>query len=206
MPGGAFNYQLSLQNAVIRWLTAHPEWLERVGPLPGGVGLAEADTLWIAPSPTLSNAPEPSELEQTMAVARRYDVAERDARNRALGRAGEQLALQHEKRSLASAGRGDLAERVRWISDEEGDGAGFDILSFQPSGKPRLIEVKTTNGWERTPFHISANELAVADERRAEWCLLRLWDFSRGPKAFERFPPLEAHVSLSPTAFTAAFR
>ncbi len=29
-----------------------------------------------------------------------------------------------------------------------------------------LIEVKTTNGWERTPFHISRNELAVADENR----------------------------------------
>ena len=29
---------------------------------------------------------------------------------------------------------------------------------FEPSGKPRLIEVKTTNGWERTPFYISANE------------------------------------------------
>src|SRR3546814_11221910 len=29
--------------------------------------------------------------------------------------------------------------------------------------------VKTTNGWERTPSHISRNELAVADTRREEW-------------------------------------
>jgi hypothetical protein len=48
-----------------------------------------------------------------------------------------------------------------------------------------LIEVKTTNGWERTPFHITRNELAVAEERRSEWRLFRLWNFSREPKAFE---------------------
>lgn len=42
--------------------------------------------LWIGPPPTHSNAPPPDELEQMTAIARKYDVAERDARNRALGR------------------------------------------------------------------------------------------------------------------------
>ena len=65
-------------------------------------------------------------------------------------------------------GRDDLARKVRWVSDEDGDGAGYDIASFAPDGRPRLIEVKTTNGWERTPFHISRNELAVAEERRSD--------------------------------------
>ena len=113
--------------------------------------------------------------------------------------------LRHERQSLTIAGRSDLAERVRWTSDEMGDGAGFDIASFDIDGKERLIEVKTTNGWERTPFHITANELAVADDRRGEWCLLRLWDFAREPKAFELFPPLQAHVALTPTSFCASF-
>ncbi len=66
--------------------------------------------------------------------------------------------------------------------------------------------MKTTNGWERTPFHISRNELAVAEERRSEWFLLRIWNFSREPKAFELRPPLDAHVSLTATAFQASFR
>ena len=78
---------------------------------------------------------------------------------------------------------------------------GCDGLTIDP----RLIEVKTTNGWERTPFHLSRNELAVADERRADWCLFRLWNFSREPKAFELRPPLDAHVSLTATAFQASF-
>lgn len=140
-------------------------------------------------------------------IARRFDIAGRDARNRALGRAGEEQILRHEQLSLASAGRNDLARRVRWASDEDGDCvAGYDIASFETDGSSRLIEVKTTNGWERKPFHINRNELAVADERRHDWCLVRLWNFAREPRAFELRPPLEAHVSLLPTSFQASFR
>lgn len=86
-----------------------------------------------------------------------------------------------------------------------GDGEGYDIASFTPDGQTRLIEVKTTNVWERTPFHITRNELAVADERRSEWRLFRLWSFSREPRAFELYPPLNAHVTLTATAFVAGF-
>ncbi len=139
------------------------------------------------------------------AIARKYDVAERDARNRALGRAGEERVLAHERASLLAAGRTDLAERIRWVSDVDGDGAGYDILSFDIDGSDRLIEVKTTNGWERTPFHITRNELAVAEDRRSDWRLIRLWNFARGPKAFEMRPPLEAHVSLMATSYQANF-
>lgn len=139
------------------------------------------------------------------AIARRFDLAERDARNRALGRAGEERVLAFERFSLAAAGRDDLARRVRWVSDEDGDGAGYDIASFEVEGRTRLLEVKTTNGWERTPFHISRNELAVAEERRLDWCLVRLWNFAPEPCAFELRSPLDDHVSLMPTSFQASF-
>lgn len=95
---------------------------------------------------------------------------------------------------------------MRWVAQDDGDGAGYDIASFAPDGRARLIEVKTTNGWERTPFQISRNELAVARDRRTEWRLLRLWNFSRVPRAFELHPPLDAHVSLTATTFQASFR
>lgn len=202
----AFNFQTSLADAVVRWLTAHPVWLTR---LPGeSIATAPVDHLQLrlGPPPTQSNEPPPNELEQMLHVARKFDVAGRDERNRALGMAGEERAVIHERAILKSAGRVDLARKVRWVSQEDGDGAGYDIASFTPDGRSRLIEVKTTNGWDRTPFHISRNELAVADERRSEWCLLRLWNFSREARAFELFPPLEAHVSLTAMAFQATFR
>ena len=204
----AFNFQARLADAVARWLEAHPSWLHRVPgeSRAGAAGMREAAQLRVGPPPTLSNRPPPQELEQMLGIARRFDAAGRDERNRALGRAGERLALAHERAVLAGAGRGDLAREVRWVSQEEGDGAGYDIASFRPDGRARLLEVKTTNGWERTPFHISRNELAVAEANRAEWRLFRLWHFSREPKAFELAPPLDAHVSLMPTAFQASFR
>ena len=54
-------------------------------------------------------------------------------------------------------------------------------------------------------LHHLRNLLAVAEERRADWCLMRLWNFSREPKAFELRPPLNAHVSLTATSFQASF-
>ncbi len=94
----ARNYQTTLEDAVARWFALHPGWLSRIPDRPA-MGLREAAQLWIGPPPTLSNQPPPPELEQTIATARKFDVAERDERNRALGRAGE--------------GRRDLSRQVR---------------------------------------------------------------------------------------------
>jgi hypothetical protein len=86
---------------------------------------------------------------------------------------GRSYRLPYE-RGLADGGTGQLAGKARWVSEEVGDWAGHDIASFAPVGLPRRIEVKTTNGWERPPFHMTPNELAVDEERRSERCLFRL--------------------------------
>lgn len=204
----AFNFQAALVDAVVRWLHQNPEWLApfaRMGIGRSPSSVREEAMLWIGPPPTHSNVPPPNELEQMTAIARKFDVAERDARNSALGRAGEERVLAHERASLRAAGRTDLSERIRWVSHLDGDGAGYDILSFDTDGSDRLIEVKTTNGWERTPFHISRNELAVAEARCDAWRVVRLWNFAREPRAFELRPPLDAHVSLMATSYQASF-
>ncbi|WP_292512625.1 DUF3883 domain-containing protein [Mesorhizobium sp.] len=201
----AFHFQMTLVDAVLRWLARNPAWLDRTPNARPEPGLNEASFIWVGPPPTHSNQPPPQELEQTLHIARKFDVAARDERNRTLGRAGEERVLEHEHAVLTSAGRNDLARQIRWVAEEDGDGAGYDIASFAPDGRPRLIEVKTTNGWERTPFQITRNELAVAEQKRAEWCLFRLWNFSREPKAFELYPPLDAHVSLTAMTFQASF-
>jgi hypothetical protein len=200
----AFNFQSSLVDAVARWLGDNSKWLERIAPTVAHSFKDDA-VLWIGPPPLHSNAPPPAELAQMTSIARKFNVAERDDRNRTLGKAGEARIVAHERATLVGAGRGDLAERVNWVADSEGDGAGYDIASFHPDGRERLIEVKTTNGWERTPFHISRNELAVAETRRDEWHLARLWNFSREPRAFEIRPPLENHLALTPMSFQASF-
>ena len=201
----AFNFQTSLVDAVARSLHRNPE-IQTPTPLRDKASRPKRKAeLVIEPPPTLRNRPPPDELEQMLAIARKFDVAGRAERNRVLGRAGEEHVVDHEQAILTGAGRADLAKSVRWVSAEDGDGAGYDIARFSPDGRTRLIEVKTTNGWERTPFHITRNELAVAESRPTDWCLLRLWNFARVPRAFELRPPLDAHVMLIATSYEARF-
>ena len=199
----AYNFQDSLIDAVWRWLERHPGQFARDRDARVATSIRDPGSLYVSPPPTHSNAPPPADLERMLGVARRFDVAGRDQRNRALGQAGEALVFEFERATLKAERRSDLAEQVKWVSRDEGDGAGYDISSFRQDGCPRLIEVKTTNGWERTPFHITRNELAVSEARGGEWCLFRLWNFAREPKAFELFPPLDAHVSLIATSYEA---
>ncbi|MEP0316412.1 DUF3883 domain-containing protein, partial [Hyphomonas sp.] len=149
-----FNVQMSLAEAAARWLARHPEWEAALHgkAVPQMNGAA---TLHVGVAPTLRNAPPSEDLEHTQRIAQRFDVAGRDERNRALGHAGEERVFHNEIHVLRQSGREDLARRVRWVSQEDGDGAGYDIASFTSDSRERLIEVKTTNGWERTPFHIS---------------------------------------------------
>jgi hypothetical protein len=207
----ASNFQLSLVDAVQRRLQQKVEWASpaksplRVGQGAYGSVRAPSD-LRLEYPPAFKNEPPVMEPKFAAAIARKYDVAARDEANRSLGLAGEEYILAYESSQLVSSGRNDLARKIRWTSQVDGDGAGYDIHSFEPNGGDRLIEVKTTNGWENTPFHISRNELAVADARRQHWSLVRLWDFAREPKAFEIRPPLDAHVNLTPTSFLATLK
>jgi hypothetical protein len=85
-----------------------------------------------------------------------------------------------------------------------GDGAGYDIRSFEPDGRERLIEVKTTNGPAKTPFFLSENERAFSDERPDAFWLLRLYSFVETPSAFELRPPLSERLALNPTSYRAS--
>ena len=139
-------------------------------------------------------------------ILHNFDPATRDFRARVLGEAGEKFLYRAERCRLHAGGREDLAEKVRWVSKEDGDGAGFDILSFSELGEERWLEAKTTNGPLTTPFWISENELRVSEERQDVFRLVRLYAFSRTPAAYQLKPPLTDHVHLSPTNYFATFR
>ena len=96
----------------------------------------------------------------------------------------------HEQQRLRAHGQLDLARKVEWTSEVRGDGAGYDIRSFDLNGGDRLIEVKTTNGPAKTPFFLSENERGFSTERPEVFRLLRLYNFVAQPSAFELRPPL----------------
>jgi len=117
--------------------------------------------------------------------------------NRKLGYDGEEMVLRFEQQRLRQLERADLANKIRWVSQEDGDGAGYDILSFDHKGKERFLEVKTTVGSQTAPFYLTRNELSFSNERPKEFRICRLYDFSKTPKMFELAPPLEKLVRLS---------
>lgn len=158
------NYQAAIFPAIDRFLSARPALLTPAPPALAGV--AEPPPLWEEPPPVpdfTSRPPRPEGLER---LVRKFDPVERDFRNRALGHAGEALVVDLERRRLKQADFHDLVRKVRWVSQEDGDGAGYDVHSFDPSGADRLLEVKTTYGGNRTPFFLTRNERASPTSAR----------------------------------------
>lgn len=198
------NFQKSLVDAVDRFLIAHPDLDTTLPPARSAV-FAESGSLFIEPPPVLAADHRNSAEAVLEPLIRKFDPAERDRRNRELGWAGEELVFEHERALLFNSGRADLSQQVRWVSKELGDGAGYDIESFDLAGRPRLIEVKTTRGGKRTPFYLSENERRVSESRLDEFRLVRLFEFGQATKGFELRPPLINSVLLQPTGYKASF-
>ncbi|HMR54500.1 MAG TPA: DUF3883 domain-containing protein [Amaricoccus sp.] len=197
------NYQAKLVGAVENSLSTTPDILN-ASRAQEPSGFSEDPVLYVEAPPVMSTHQShcPPLLER---LVRKFDPAARDTRNRRLGRQGEECVFRSERARLSQEGRSDLAKRVRWVSEEDGDGAGYDILSFSLAGTQRLLEVKTTPGHQTTPFYVSANEWDVSIERPEAFRIVRLYDFLRQPKAFQIAPPLEDSVLLRPVQFRASF-
>ncbi len=118
------------------------------------------------------------------APRRDVNYLEREARNTSLGLAGEEFVLALESRRLWEAGAKRLSEQIEHVARTQGDGLGYDILSYEESGRERLIEVKTTGFGAHTPFFASAREVTVSEERAGEYALYRLFRFRDDPKLF----------------------
>ncbi len=197
------NYQAAIFDAIDRYLSARDLPYQQAPPAILRMDEEEKEAgVFIEPPPLSPERPRPWQLER---LVKKYDPVERDFRNRSLGRAGEAFVLEVERKKLAKVERPDLAKKVRWVAAEDGDGAGYDILSFDPSGKERFIEVKTTNGAARTPFFLTRNEHQTASAHAETWRLYRVHLFAQTPRIFTLVPPLESVLHLRTEAWRASF-
>lgn len=152
----------------------------------------------------------PSLLDPTNLFADRIPLAVRrnyielEARNSALGLAGELSVLEFEERRLRKLGATRLANRIEHVSSVRGDGMGYDIHSFEADGRDKLIEVKTTTGSGAVPFFVSRNELTVSRDLSDVYCLSRVFDYPLQNVRRKKVQLYELRGSLDDTCFLAA--
>lgn len=154
-----------------------------------------------APKPKLSAGEPRTEWVRRVPIKR--DYLEREARNRSLGLAGELLVMEFEARRLHEMGAKSLANRIEHISATKGDGAGYDILSFDGDGRERFIEVKTTAYVAETPFFVTPNEIGFSSEQQDKFHLYRLFGFRKKPRMFSLPGPIAASCALDPVSYRA---
>lgn len=141
--------------------------------------------------------------DQYRAVKR--DYIEQEARNRSLGLAGEEFVVQFEHWRLIEQKQQRLADRVEHVARTKGDGLGYDVLSFDASGKERFIEVKTTSFGKDTPFFVSQRELSLSKDVTPQFHLYRLFEFRQSPRLFDLPGALDHHCQLDPLTYRASF-
>jgi hypothetical protein len=202
-----FNFQALLEQVVLEYLEVHRDFFE---PLLGGPVLSPAES----PEPTaldvdrvIEAPPETMRIPQTVwcpsARLSRFDFVARDAANRDLGRRGEEFVVELERKRLHDSGRRDLVQRIEWTSQVRGDGAGYDVQSFNGDGTPRLIEVKTTGLGKYFPFNVTVNEVRCSQARADVFHLYRVFRFGPDARLYVLAGELSKSCHLDPTQYRA---
>jgi hypothetical protein len=204
------HFQASLVDAVDQYLAAHPSLLDRLAAAPAidperapAVEKLNPKTLIVA-APKRLGGMEAAERPPSRR-GRRIDFAERDAANRRLGRLGEQFVVRLEEERLRRARRDDLADRVRWVAAEDGDGLGYDVLSFnEETDAERWIEVKTTGLGLYFPFYATATEVRCSEEAADRFHLYRVFEFASRPRLYILAGSLRERCRLEPAVYRAS--
>ncbi len=203
-----WNFQKkALIEEIGRQLAVHPQLDDvaaRAVDMPAEVPLVEHFDRILVDAPRLEMRERPLEPYRPSALVQR-DYLAREARNRSLGRAGEEFVMHYERWRLIHRGKEKLADRIEHTAKVRGDGAGYDILSFDESGRERFIEVKTTAYAKETPFFITNGELEFANAHEQAFHIYRVFEFRRAPKLFELGGRPDRHCRLDATTYRASF-
>jgi len=201
-----FNYQKILEEIVICFLSNNLGFEDKFK------RFAEKDVVikpqvnfekLIVEPPVLQIASEPAPFYHRSPIKVNY--LEKEQSNSKLGKSGEELVLLYEKWHLIQIGKESLADQIQWISKDEGDGAGFDILSKETNGKDKYIEVKTTKLGKETPFFFSRNELLFSQNHYSDYQLYRLFNFENDVKLFTKTGGLDKICNSVPMTFKGYF-
>jgi len=135
----------------------------------------EADTTFV--EETLSSDLK-SQGESIDFTPRIINHIQNNIENKRIGDLGERWVLNKEIEFLKKNGKSKLADKVKHIAKDQGDGLGFDILSFNLDGSEKYIEVKTTKGSLNSTFYVSRNELERSKIEKEKYFLYRVYAYN----------------------------
>lgn len=107
-------------------------------------------------------------------LVRKLDFNALNKKRKTIGTAGELLVLEYEKERLEKAG---VAKQPEHVSETLGDGLGYDIKSYDMSGKEIHIEVKTTKSGQSDSFFMSKREIDEAKNTEFEYLIYRVFSY-----------------------------
>ena len=201
------NFQALLEQVVLEYLDLHRNFFEPLvaGPVLNPTTSPDASTLDM--NRLVEPPPEAMRIPHTMwsptAKPSRFDFVARDAANRDLGRRGEEFVVEFERRRLHDGGQRELVKLIEWTSHFKGDGAGYDVQSFNPDGTSRLIEVKTTGLGKYFPFNVTVNEVRCSEARPRDFHLYRVFNFGPNARLYMLAGELSKSCHLDATQYRA---
>lgn len=130
--------------------------------------------------------------EKRYYIPRKIDWENINKNKAIMGLKGEEIVVEIERNYLNSIKREDLAEKVKHISKEEGDGAGFDILSYFDDRREKFIEVKSTIKTGGDSFYLSRNELEFMKGNKENFQIYRIFNVNDN----EGIPTLRVHTAI----------
>ena len=125
-------------------------------------------------------SPAVSDTGITVRPQKGIDYEYEQKRNAETGLEGERYVMRVEEEKLQALFPDDTRKRPIHTSVVEGDGAGYEIQSYNERGEKILIEVKTTTGAYNTPFYMTRTELTRSEVDSRQYALYRVYNFKNG--------------------------
>lgn len=203
-----FNYQMILEDTVLDYLIHNigiEKQFEHFAQKSINISNRKVDFeefITEAPKIKLIEEPQPTYKKKNPL---KDNYLEKEQKNRSIGIQGEELVISYEKWYLMRIGKENLADKIEWISKDIGDGAGFDILSRNPNGSDKYIEVKSTKLSRETPFFYTRNELEFSIDHSKQFYLYRIFNIEDNARMFIKNGDLKSICRSIPISYKGYF-
>jgi hypothetical protein len=181
-----WNYQKLLEEIVVDYLKRHPEVEAIFKQFAESVPVDQSFT-FLFDHDFIEGRPEKRLIVHDPDLVYKnplkINYIELEQANAQIGYSGERIVIEYERWRLIQEGKDALAHKIEWVSQTD-DSAGFDILSKNPNGTDRYIEVKSTKLTKEAPIYFSKNEYDFSVSNKSNYYLYRVFNLKQAPKMF----------------------